>query len=53
MEGEATNIELEGEGAVGETDMVREGEETLVNIVGVVSNVEGKSNGELFNGLCV
>ena len=53
VEGEATNMELEGEGALGETDMVREGEETLVNIVGVVSNVEGKSNGDPLNGLCV
>ena len=53
MEGEATNMELEGEGVLGETDKVREGEETLVDIVGVVSNVEGKSNEDLFKGLCV
>ena len=44
VEGEATNMELEGEGALGETDMVREGEETLVNIVGVLSNVVGTRN---------
>ena len=53
VEGEATNMELEGEGALGETDKVRKGEETLVDIVGLVSNVEGKSNGDLFKGLCV
>ena len=52
VEGEATNMELEGEGAVGETDMVRVGEETLVDIVWVVSNV-GTSNGDPLNGLCV
>ena len=52
VEGEATNMELEGEGAVGETGMVRKGEETLVDIVGVVKNVVGTRNGELLKSLC-
>ena len=47
VEGEAPNIELEGEGAVGETDIVREGEVTLVDI-----DVVGTRNRELLTGLC-
>ena len=46
VEGEATNLELESEGAVGEPGIVREGEVIIADSV-----VVGTRNGELFKGL--